>query len=50
MRRLLSQMDRQDVCITTGLLLLGIGAGLAYLPAGPMVVGAVLLALAVWRM
>ncbi len=50
MRRLLSRIDGQDIAIVLGLLLVGVGAGLVYLPAGLIVVGAVLLALAIWRM
>lgn len=50
MRDLFDRIDHQDIAIVLGLLLLGIGASLAYLPAGLMAVGAVLLALAIWRM
>ena len=50
MRRWLRAIDRQDIAIVLGLLLLGSGAGLVYPPAGLIVVGAIVLALAVWRM
>jgi hypothetical protein len=47
---LFAKWDRQDTGITAGLLLLGVGTALVYLPAGLIVTGGVLLALAVWRM
>ena len=50
MKQILARADRQDACILVGLAFLGLGAGLVYLPLGLIVVGAVLLALAAWRM
>jgi hypothetical protein len=50
MRRLLTAVDAQDACIIAGVLLIGVGAGMVYVPAGLVVVGVLMLALALWRM
>jgi hypothetical protein len=50
MKHLFANIDVQDVCLVLALILLGAGAGLIYLPAGLIVVGLALGALAVWRM
>lgn len=43
-------LDRQDVGILLGVVLVGVGAGMVYVPAGLMATGVLLLALALWRM
>ena len=49
MKRRMAAFDSRDLLALLGLLLLGTGAGLVYLPAALIVVGALLLVLAVWR-
>lgn len=44
------RLDRQDLLILLGVLLIGVGAWMAWRPAGLMVTGALLLGLALWRM
>lgn len=49
-KKLVSAIDQQDVGLLIGLAFLGVGAAMVYVPAGLIVVGLVLLALAIWRM
>lgn len=44
------RLDAQDVGILLGVVMVGVGAGLVYVPAGLIVTGVLLLALALWRM
>ncbi len=50
MRQLLARLTAQEAGVIVGLMLLGIGAALVYPPAGLILVGAIMLVLALWRM
>lgn len=48
LRKLWEGAEARDFCIVGGLLILAVGAGMVYLPAAPISVGVVLLAIGVW--
>lgn len=50
MRKVISQLGFDDVVALIAIVLIGAGVALIYVPAALIVVGAILLALAIWRL